>query len=196
MDASRGVSSVDYKLEKQFVKSMSYHFNISPSGPRATAVIYATNPQTIAEFTDSNFNQRIDNAVLLGTPRRLDRALDKAAEILSTSPATLKIVVLLTAGKETPDPLTLSNIAKKFRQLGTQNFLVTIGHQPDIEKEKLKSIVQKPQNIFEVNSYGNLPSMAKPLAKQIHERAGIFSEQFVCDEPLKSSANKPKVSQN
>lgn len=169
MDASRGVSIVDYKLEKQFVKSMAYHFNISPSGPRAAAAIYAENPQTIVGFTDTKFNEKIDSAVLLGTPRRLDRALDKVAEILSTSPAILKIVVLLTAGKETADPLTISNIAKKFRQLGTQNFFVSIGHQPVKEKEKLKIITR---NIFEVNSSGNLPSMAMPLAKKIHERSG------------------------
>ena len=179
MDASQGVLPDVYSKEKDFVKTLSTHFNLQPSGPRGSAFIYAENPQTVANFGDPYFEERVDRAALLKeAPRRMDWALERAAQVLTRSGQEgRKIVVLLTTGKQSPGGKALSEAIKPLRQIGAQTFVISIGSTSDVRE--LYSVVDNPRDIFQVIRKNDLPQQARPISKKIKDKPG---KNFVDDD--------------
>lgn len=172
LDGSRGVSRENLRHQKQFIKLLANHFGLNPYGPRGSAVIYGQRPLTLATFTSSDFNQRVDRASVLRTPRRMDRALEQASRMLSQRGRRgRKIVVLLTAGSQSRDAPSLDEAIKPLKQLGAQVFVVGIGQQ--IGTRQIRLAVDRPQDIFKVLSHTNLPSKSQPIAVKIRSKTGI-----------------------
>ena len=169
MDSSQGVTDELYRKEKEFIKSLASQFNLSPNGPRGSTVMYADNPYTIANFVEQNFNSRVDSAPLLNKPRRMDRALEHAARMLS-SRGGRKIVILLTAGRQTQGGKPLGEAIGPLRQMGAQTFVVAIGRDPD--SRELSPLVDKSKDVFQVPSPENLPARSRVIAKRIREKPG------------------------
>ena len=173
MDASLRVTQEVLNNEKAFVKSLAYNFNISPRGPRGSAVIYGQRPYTIASFTEPDFNGKVDTASLLRLPRRMDLALEHAARMLSTTENVgRKIVVLLAAGRQAPGGKDLGEAIKPLLNLGTQTFIVAIGEDPS--RQELLPIVHRPQDIFQVPSSSSLLVRVESIARQIREKPGEY----------------------
>ena len=172
LDASQGVRPDLYSKEKEFVKILSKHFDLNTSGPRGSAIIYAENPQTVANFGDSNFAERIDRAALLKeAPRRMDRALERAAQVLTRSGRDgRKIVVLLTTGKQSPGGKALSEAIKPLRQIGAQTFVVPIGREPDVRE--LYSVVHSPRDISQVLRAEDLLPQSRLVSRKIKDKPG------------------------
>lgn len=147
IDASSDVTRALYNSEKSFVKDLGRHFNINPAGPRGSAVQYANIPLTLAEFTDPAFIAKIDRSVPLGSPRRIDRALEHAAALLQNQNGD-KIVILLAAGRQAPGGKPLTEAVKPLRILQAQTFVVAIGDQANTEE--LQPIVKQPQLLYTV----------------------------------------------
>ena len=175
LDSSRGVSPEDFGLQKEFVKSMAYNFNTSPNGPRASAARYGGQAITIVEFTDRDFVERVNRAAAVSTPRRIDGALEYAAQMFRrTGRKGSKLVILLTAGKQSraPDAKPLQRAVEPLRILGAQTYVVSVGREPS--SGELSPVVEQPRDIFQVLISGELPNRGPTLAKQIQERTGKY----------------------
>ena len=169
IDASQGVGAKIYEKEKELVKSLANHFNLFPTGPRGSAVNYAENPRTVARFVDTDFHGKVDGATLLGSPRRIDRALEHAAQILANSTRKRrKIVILLTAGRQATGAKPFNEAVKPLRDLGAQTFVVAVGSKPDIRE--LYSVVQNPRDIFNVPREDELLHQSQSISRKIRDK--------------------------
>ena len=140
IDSSRGVTEDVYKKEKEFVNTLVGHFNINTRGPRATAVIYGNTASTISSFVEPGLKGRVISAPLLNTPRRMDKALEHAADILKSSVGNRKVVILLTAGRQSAGK-PVGDAVQQLRNVGAQIYVVAIGRDPN--SGELARIVQR-----------------------------------------------------
>ena len=176
VDSSTNVSDNIYAKEKEFVQKLAENFNISPKGPRGSAVIYGSDPFTVARFGEHDFHGRVARASLLKTPRRIDKALEQAANMFSASGSgsnNRKIVVLLTTGKQTHKGKSLSEAIEPLRRLGAQTFVVAIG--PEANSQELGHIAKHRQDIFPVASHNDLSSRAKSTSTYIRDKPGTVT---------------------
>ena len=172
MDSSQGVTEQTYRKEKDFIKTLANHFNLSPAGPSGSVVMYASNPYTTASFVGPDFHERVDRAPLLGQPRRIDKALEHAARLLSDRSGR-KIVVVLTAGRQADWAKPISEAIKPLRKIDAQTFVVVIGSNPDTRE--LTPAVDRLKDIFRVASPDDLISRSKTMAKHVREKPGKCS---------------------
>lgn len=170
MDSSFTVTVDDYRKEKDFVKRLADMLNVVPGKSRSSLITYGTNPVRVFGLgqyqTTKDFKDRVDRAPTLGGLRRIDRAFTEAANELRRSPdGGSKVVVLLTAGRQTPGAQELGSASKPLRDLGAAVYAVAIGSQPD--NQELLPAVQKPENIFRVPSSSELLNILWEISKNI-----------------------------
>ena len=166
LDGSERVTPEVFKEQKDFVKGLAANFNTSPSGPRAAAIVYGTNHHVVSSFEDPDFNQRVDAASLLGTPRRIDSVLEYTAQYLTNrGSGGRKYVILLTAGNQASaaGSKPLSKAMEPLRNIDAETFVVAIGEE--LSNSQLMSMVDKPQNVVRVAIPTALASKARPIAK-------------------------------
>lgn len=166
LDGSERVLPVVFKQQKDFVKALASNFNTSPKGPRASAIVYATNHSVVSSFDDPDFNQRVDASLLLGKPRRISSALEFAAQyLINYSTGDRKFVVLLTAGNQVfvSGTKSLKEAAKPLRDIDAEIFVVAIGEEPNTSQ--LNPIVDKPQNVLTVAIKEPIVSQARNISK-------------------------------
>ena len=137
--------------------------------------MYGSRPYTIANFEDRNFVAKIDSVSLLNTPRRIDKALEYAAQLL-TGKEGRKIVVLLTAGKQTPGGTPLEDAVEPLRRMGVQTFVVAIGRKPDARE--LFPIIDNSKDLIDVRDPKTLRARALGIAKQVREKPSKYSFKF------------------
>jgi hypothetical protein len=174
VDASLTVTPSNFDLEKQFVKTASKALQISPDKTRAAVITYSDNTENVVELgkyqTMRDFEFKVDSARLLRGLRRMDKALESAANTLKKSrPGVPRLVVLLTAGRQIPDAKSLDKAVQPLRDLGAQTFVVAIGSQPDTQE--LKKAVEKPIDLFRLAGYEELPGDAKRIVVILSRRA-------------------------
>ena len=170
LDASQGVRPDDYKREKEFVKSQASHFNINPAGARGIVIVYG-NQSSVVRFNDLQFEKRIDSAPFLGTPRRTDRAIALATQILQTSrPDTRKIVIVMMAGQQTPGARPLGDFTEPLRKLGAQRFVIVIGNEP--RDRDLLPLVDGLKDIIRLTSFEGLSLQSRTISKKIRDKPG------------------------
>ena len=152
---------------------MAYHFNRSSSGPRASVVRYGSRAYTVAQFTDQNWNDKVDQSPAVGTPRRVDVPLKYAAQVFRrTGRKGSKIVILLAAGKQTK-VLGIKKSQKAVEQLrilGARTYVITVGKEQS--SSDLSNVVDEPRDILQVVDSSKLPSMGATVAQQIQGRVG------------------------
>ena len=180
VDSSFEVGRKNYKTEKDFVKSLAYTFNLERGKTRVAVVIYSTTASLVIGFTDhtsyESFASAVDSLPFLGRTRQLAEALSAAGSALkSARTSSPTIVVLLTAGKQTPANETrpLDKEIESLRKRGTRAFVVAIGEQPD--KRELTSIVMDPTDIFVVPSFKMMMRNSRPIAEVIANRTGVLN---------------------
>lgn len=171
LDASTGVTEDILDREKVFIKRLAANFDISPSGPRGAAVLYAENTYIIASFIERDFESQIDRASLLNRAGRIDRALEQAAQIFRTSRrAGRKVVVLLTAGSQAVGGKPLDEAVQPLDELGAQVFVVAFKDRQNYRE--LSRIVQAPQDFFSVTSLTNLSFKTRQIGNHIRNKPG------------------------
>ena len=170
IDSSRGVTPQLYQVEKDFVKSMYDQFDIKPSGPRGSAVIYSDNPYVVSRFTDSNLKEKVDAARFIGKSRRIDNALDYATRLYSAmGRGGRKVVVLLTAGRTAPGSAPLDKAAEPLRKLGVQTFVVNIGRR--VQNSEFNSLVDRSEDVIKV-APDALDYLSESISKKVREKKG------------------------
>ena len=141
VDSSDDVTNDAFLREKYFVKQLARSLNIAPGKSRAALLTYSTNPQSSFNLekydTIARFEKGVDSVPYIGGTRRIDKALHAAANVLlEARPTALKIVVLLTTGKQTEDSdtKTLEEAVRPLQALGAMLYAVPIGKEPDVQE--------------------------------------------------------------
>ena len=172
VDSSDGVNPISYNKEKAFVKFMAKRLNISPDKSRAAVVAYGSNSRLEIGLDDNNdlpsFNSIMDSMASLGGPRRIDKALEIAANVLNDSRISRpKIVVLLTSGRQPLDAPTLSVSAGKLHTLGAMVFVVSIAN--DVDPKYFDVLVEDSELVSIVPSFDGLSNALSKLILEIEQ---------------------------
>lgn len=181
MDSSTSVGRDGFNKEKEFVKSLAKYFNVSPGNSRAAVVAYSNFARTILKFTnyqsETDFNDKLDAEPWYGGSRRIDRALEAAATLLSQArPKVPKIVVLVTAGQQTTsiDTMPLGEAARPLKNMGAKTVVVTVGRKADFKN--LLSVVNSINDLFGVKLFDDLPYEVQPVVNHVVKHFGEFNE--------------------
>ena len=167
MDSSSDVTAQQFNSQKNLVRDLTRKFIISPLGPRAALVTYATQAVTVIGFsgftTIPDFSIKINDAPLLGGQRRIDKALASAATIFTqTSRSAIRILVLMTAGNYDAD---LSSAMQRLASLGVHVYVVGIGSKFNSTLYGL--VASSRDSVFAAPSFGGLGGIQQDLARRI-----------------------------
>ena len=176
LDSSSSVSSINFQIEKKFVKALARSLNVASNKSKGSVIVYGSGQDvaiSLEEFTDlAGFKLAVDIANNMGGLRRMDLALQAAARIMRSARRNIpKIAILITAGKQFPPntSVLLKNSVRPLRDLRTQTFVVAIGGDPD--KRELDNVVEDPRNVFNVSSFGDLLRTAAEIARPVTDRS-------------------------
>jgi uncharacterized protein YegL len=184
VDSSSTVDRTNYKKERDFVKSLARALNVARGKSRASMITYGRNSRIETKFdgyrTTSEFEQIVEDALYMGGARRMDRALDTTAQVLSHARTQAKkTVVFFTAGREGLGAKSLESAVRPVRDRGAKVFVVAFGDQPDIKQ--LISLVDQPEDIFRIPSFTGLKKRVVPTSRIIAARSGVLSQRkFTC----------------
>jgi hypothetical protein len=173
VDSSVTVNRDDYRKEKEFVKTIARSLNIASGKTRAGYISYGRTAVvlvTLGRYADlGDFDDKVDKAAYIGGNRRIDKALTSAATELQREGrrGVPKLVVLLTAGRQTPalDAVSLGQASKPLRDMGAKTYVITLGSEPSTQE--VRPVVDRPEDIFVVRSYDNLRPRAHPMATEM-----------------------------
>lgn len=144
---------------------------------RAALIIYSDYEvvkSTFRQFKSvQSFEQVVDSAELLGGKRRVDRALETAAEQFDrTLAGTKRLVTLLTAGPQVKyGTKSLHDAARPLRSVGAKTYVVAIGDT--VDTDELRPAVQRPDDVIKVPSFPFLEKRAEDTVRHVLEIKGI-----------------------
>ena len=186
LDSSYEVSQNDFKIQKDFVKSILRNLDIAPDGSRAAAITYGDQASYASRFIDlqsfEDFDKAVDDASYVGGERRIDRALRMGNRLLKEAKEeSSKVVIFLTGGRQASTGESLLDITEPMRMAGVKTVVVAVGKKTDAKE--LRPLVVVPQDVLSVKSFENLQSQTKQVSGHISERAGksfllFFSSSF------------------
>lgn len=172
MDSSSNVPVAEYKKEKDFVKYLAKYLNVSPGNSRAALVAYGNRAAEVIGFdikrSLADFETAVENSPYIKGNRRIDRSLNKTSLIMANArPSVTKIVVLLTAGKQSSDFGSQSpgQAAIPLLESGVYIYVMAIGQEPDISE--LRPLVQQLSQIFRMSSYDDLEPRSTAIGQMI-----------------------------
>ena len=184
VDSSSEVSREQFKKEKYFVASLAKVLNLGPAKTRGSAITYGRYALVGIEFDDhpnpTAFEQAVDELPQISFHRRMDKALRRSADIIKVARADVpKVVLLLTAGRQSPPRNTLLPSVKSLKDLGTSVFVIGIGSRPD--GQELRSIVEEPGDVLRVSTFDDFsPSRTRQIARHIVNRTGKNNILIMC----------------
>lgn len=181
VDTSSSVGTLDFRSQKQFVKSMARSLNVAPGKSRAAIVTYGTTSDPSEMQTHlSTFQRAVDVSRFIQGQRRMHLAVNDASSLLRAArPDVHKIVVLLSGGRESPQDVTLlMQSLRTLRASGAKIFVISIGR--DHSMDNFYPAVERLEDIFKVSSFDNLVPLAWKMSETIAKRAGTFA-RCQCD---------------
>lgn len=175
VDSSYEVNAEDYSKEKDFVKSLAFTLNLGPGKSRASVIIYGSEASRAIKFDDhsslASFNQAVGNLQYLGSARRMDLGLREAAAAMKAArPGNPKVVVLLTAGRQSLSEGSLDASVKPLKSLGAKIFVVAVGSEA--YTQELLRVVSKTDDVRRVPNFDGLALQTRPIAKYIVDNIG------------------------
>lgn len=175
IDSSFEISHVEFKTQKDFIKSLLRSLDIAPDTSRAAVISYGDQPSVASRFISlqnfKDFHRVVDSASYVGGERRIDEAFRMVNRLLNEAEGdSSKVVIFLTAGKQTIGGVSLFDITEPMRLSGAKVIVVAIGKDPD--PKELGALVAIPQDILTVTSFENLQSQTKQISGYINKTAG------------------------
>jgi hypothetical protein len=180
IDSSSRVGQRSYTAEKEFIKSVSRPLNVYPGKSRAAVVTYGNTASRVVDFgspsrTVAEFERSVDAAPVIGGERRMDKGLEKAADVLAEArPNVTKIALLLTSGRQLSlaDRKELERVTKRLRDVGVKVFVLSIGNE--LTTQELLQYVDRKEDIIRLDSFDVLQPVALPTARQIMGNSGKY----------------------
>lgn len=187
VDSSGLVENENYQKEKEFVKSLARLVNATSENARVAVIAYSSSPILAVRFDGYNslgeFDKKMEEMPLLGgSSRRMDVALQTAAQVLNTARQHVpKLAILLTAGRQIPGGISLDTATEQLRRLNATTLVVAIGQQYD--KQELGPVVaDQDDDLFEVASFNALVSRAREIGQAIKEKSGMQETRLSCNQ--------------
>lgn len=182
VDSSSEVSRENYNKEKGFIKSLAKTLNLVPGKTRGSVVIYSGVASLEIRFNaysnSTAFDEAVDDLPYLGSLRRMDLGLREGADAMKDArPDVPKVVVLLTAGRQSLSSNLLPQSVKPLQDLGANIYVVAIGSQPD--DQELRPVVKEPGDVLKVSTFDDLTPQTRPIAKHIVNETGKKTS-FTC----------------
>lgn len=180
IDSSTSVGQDGFDKEKNFVKSLAKYLNVSHEKSRAAVIAYSTTARTVLKFTDyqteTDFNQKLDKEQWIGGTRRIDRAVEAAATLLSQARANVpKIVVMVTGGRGTGDtPLGVA--AQPLKDMRAKTIVVAVGS--DADHRDFLPVVDITDDVFGVPVFDDLRYEVQPIVKYTVKHFGKLMESL------------------
>ena len=175
VDSSSEVSQENYIKEKAFIKALAKTLNLAPEKSRGSVVIYGGVASLNIKFdkysNSTEFDKAVDDLPYLGSLRRMDLGLQEGAVAMQDArPGAPKVVVLLTAGRQSISSNLLPRPVKLLKDIGANIFVVAIGSQPD--DQELRPVGKEPQDLLKVSTFDDLTPQMRPIARHIVNRTG------------------------
>lgn len=175
---SSGSLKDDYKLEKDFVKSLALAFGVSKYGSRCAVITFSEDAEHSIKLNDHTdiytFNDAVDDIPLMGSVTRIDKALRMAqAETFTLANGARsgyrKLIILLTDGSQTisedaEDPI---RIADEMRRHGVTVLVVGVGS--GINPSELTRLGGSYENTFTASSFHEL--VGGDILKQLTDKS-------------------------
>lgn len=180
VDTSSSVGTLNFRSQKQFVKSMARSLNVEPGKSRAAIVTYGTTSDASEMQTRlSAFERAVDASRFIRGERRMHLAVNDASSLLQAArPDVHKIVFLLSGGREsTPDVTLFRQSLRTLRASGAKIYVILIG--ADHSMDDFHPAVERLEDIFTVSSFDNLVSLSRKMSETITKRAGMTA-RFQC----------------
>ena len=178
VDSSTSVDSQTFQQQKDFVKSLARYLNIAAEKSRAALILYNSDASVIGSLVSYTelgyFEQAVQNAPFLGGQRRIDRALEAAARVLSRGRESVpKFAILLTTGRqaEVPGITPLDLAAESLRDVNAKAFVLAIGKETSIRE--LRLIVEDPNDVIPLYSEADMVSKVADIAGYIRRGASL-----------------------
>ena len=178
MDSSSGVTSSNYRNQKEAVKAMARSLNVPSGKSRAAVITYGNHSSLVITFngyrTFSALEGAIDLAPIIGGRRRLDRALVSAGIVMSAARSSFrKIVVLFTSGKTDPSSIDLYTSAKGIFQHNAELFIFAIGKTT--YAPELFAVVTKQEHVLSLPSFTDLKRESKEAIRSLVRRPCTYT---------------------
>lgn len=178
VDSSSRVPQRSFTTEKEFVKSVSRLLNVFPGKSRAAVVTYGNTASRAVDFgspsrTRADFEREVDAVSPIGGERRIDKGLEKGAEVLSGArPNVTKVALLITSGRQLTlaDRSELERVRKRLRDVGAKVFVLSIGNQ--LSTQELLPYVDRKEDTIRIDRFEVLEPGALPTARQIMGNSG------------------------
>lgn len=173
VDSSLEVNRENYNKEKGFVKTLAKTLNLAPGKSRGSVIIYSNVASLAIKFSSNSttFEKAVDDLPYLGSLRRMDLGLQEGAEVMKDArPGVPKVVVLLTAGRQSVSRNLLPQSVKPLKDLGATVFVVAIGSRPD--DQELRPVVEEPDDVLRVSTFDDLVPQTRPIARHIVNNTG------------------------
>lgn len=169
MDSSSSVGATNYRWQKNFVKAIARGLNHGDQATRACLVIYSNVARLITTFdshkTLTQFERAVDGAPYLRRTRRVDKALEYAANLLRRARKGVpKVTVLITSGPRASSN-SLDVPSKQLTDVDAKSFVVAIGNTLNIRE--LRAVVSNSDDIFRVPAFLLLPRITESFSKHI-----------------------------
>ena len=190
IDSSGSLKS-HYSKEKQFVKKLIGHFQISPSGVHAGLVLFSGKALLKIKFSDYNntmdFNKAVDALPLMNSVTRIDLALKVAYDQMFKKANGMRsdvprILILLTDGKQTPGRgvIPLPKAVAPFHKDGVKVIVIGIGS--GVNRPELRKIAKFPKNVKLAKSFAQLrsASFVKKITAETCKSTGKSRNDFYC----------------
>ena len=177
VDSSDSVTSLNFQLEKKFVKALARSLNVAPDRSRSSVIFYGSKYDIVLSLDEATnldgLKRAVDSASYVDGPRRMDLALEAATSVMNQATRDVpKIVILLTAGRQgsSNTPFPFRNAVKALADLGAQTYVVAISSEPD--KQELVGLVDDRDDVFEVPQFEGLLPQTTQISKSIAEKSG------------------------
>lgn len=177
VDSSATVSRHEYEHERKFLQGLAQQLNVSPGKSRASMITYGKNSRIENRFdgyrTSSEFEQIVKEALYMGGPRRIGRALGTADRVLQYSRSQIQtIVVCFISGREGLAAQPLEASVKAIRDHGAKLFIVAFGNNHGFKG--VDSLVDEQQNIFRITSSDDFTDWIIPTSRIIAARSRMY----------------------
>ncbi|XP_032218274.2 uncharacterized protein LOC116601510 isoform X2 [Nematostella vectensis] len=170
VDSSESITDEAFINEKNAVRAISEQFLIQPGQSRAGVVLYSGNPKLSISFdqyqSNGDFKSAVSRLQHLQSHTRLDKALRFAAANLFNNqrPGYPAVAIVMSDGRQTPGAESLSTAVQPLKELGVRVFAVGVGDR--VVNDELKKLVQRDEDIYEVESFDKLIAEAKKFSKR------------------------------
>ena len=167
LDNSGSMKEEHWEMEKEFVKELDRSLRISPTGSHAAVVLFADEAKLAIKFNDyptvHSFESAIDRITRLNGGTRIDKGLSLAfnemfRESNGMRPNSIKTLVLVTDGKNTPDsPL----MADKFKYLAkARNIRLLVIAAGSANTANLIKLVDREEDLKHITDVSELQESA------------------------------------